>query len=71
MMLCLTRRVGEEILIGDDIRVVLVSIRGRQAAIGVEAPVGTRILRRELIRFRKEDHDAESCESKGDGSVEP
>lgn len=37
-MLALTRRPGESILIGDQIRVTLIDARGKRVKIGVEAP---------------------------------
>lgn len=49
-MLVLARKVGERILIGDDIVVTLVSVRGNKVRIGVEAPVGMRVDREEIRR---------------------
>jgi len=37
-MLVLTRKEGQEILIGSDIKVTVTSIKGRQVRIGIEAP---------------------------------
>lgn len=37
-MLVLTRRVGESIVIGDDVRVVVLDVRGDTVRIGIEAP---------------------------------
>ncbi len=37
-MLILTRKVDEVILIGDDIRIKIVEIRGKQVRLGIEAP---------------------------------
>lgn len=47
-MLVLSRRVLEEICIGDDIVISVVEIKGTQVRIGIEAPKGVRILRREI-----------------------
>ena len=47
-MLVLSRKNGEEILIGDDIRIVLVAIRGDKARIGIEAPRTTPVHRKEV-----------------------
>lgn len=46
-MLVLARRVGEEILIGDDIRIKVVSLRRGCVRIGIEAPAHVRIMRME------------------------
>jgi carbon storage regulator len=48
-MLVLTRRPGERIRIGDDIEIVVVSVRGEQVRLGLAAPRGVSIYRGELI----------------------
>lgn len=48
-MLILTRRLGETILIGDDIEVTIVEIRGNQVRGGIQAPKGVDIKREELL----------------------
>lgn len=48
-MLVLTRRIGEEIRIGNDIRVVLVHCEDGRARLAVHAPKDMQILRGELI----------------------
>lgn len=48
-MLVLSRKVNEEILIGDDIKITLVRVRGSNCvSIGVDAPKEVRVLRSEL-----------------------
>ena len=37
-MLILTRKVGESVLIGNDISITILSVRGNQVKLGVEAP---------------------------------
>lgn len=49
-MLVLNRRVGEEILIGNSIRVFVVGIRGGQVRLGFEAPRDVPIVRQEIHR---------------------
>jgi carbon storage regulator len=46
-MLILTRKVDEVILIGDDIRIKVVEIRGKQVRLGIEAPAHLAIKRLE------------------------
>jgi carbon storage regulator CsrA len=48
-MLVLSRKVNEQIIIGDQIRLTVVSIRGNQVRIGLEAPPSVSILREELV----------------------
>lgn len=49
-MLVLSRKVGEEIMIGDSIRLVVVGVRGTQVRLGLEAPRDVAIHRREIHR---------------------
>lgn len=48
-MLVLTRKVTEEIKIGDQIVVKLLGIKGQSVRIGIEAPRNVRVMRAELI----------------------
>ena len=48
-MLVLTRKVDEAILIGDDIRICVLSVDGDRVSIGVDAPRAMRIFRNELL----------------------
>ena len=47
-MLVLTRKADEQILIGDDIKITLVRVRGNSVRIGIDAPRQVRIVRGEL-----------------------
>lgn len=51
-MLVLTRRVGEEIVIGDDIRIRVNGITGNRVRIGVQAPDFVRVDRLEIHSLR-------------------
>ena len=47
-MLVLTRRLGESITIGDNIKIIVVEIDGNQVKLGIEAPREIEIYREEL-----------------------
>ncbi|MFC1614780.1 carbon storage regulator CsrA [Gemmatimonadota bacterium] len=47
-MLILTRKLGESIAIGDQIKVTLIEIQGKQVKIGVNAPKNVSIHRQEI-----------------------
>lgn len=47
-MLTLTRKIGQKILIGNGIEVVVREIRGRQVRLGITAPDGLPVFREEL-----------------------
>jgi carbon storage regulator len=49
-MLVLSRKVGEEIVIGNEIRVRVVSIQGNHIRLGLTAPQHVRIHREELLQ---------------------
>ncbi|MBI2890432.1 MAG: carbon storage regulator CsrA [Nitrospirae bacterium] len=53
-MLVLTRKVGEGITIGEEIKIVVVEIRGTQVRLGVEAPKNVIVHREEIFRKIKE-----------------
>ena len=57
-MLVLSRRVGEQILIGDDIVVTILDSRGDGVRIGIDAPRSTRVNRAEVIAAVKESNVA-------------
>lgn len=47
-MLILTRRVGEKLMIGDEISVTILGVKGNQVRIGVQAPSNVSIHREEI-----------------------
>ncbi|GJM05323.1 MAG: carbon storage regulator [marine bacterium B5-7] len=47
-MLILTRRVGESLMIGDEVNVTVLGIRGNQVRIGVNAPKDVAVHREEI-----------------------
>ncbi|MDQ0872147.1 carbon storage regulator [Paenibacillus sp. V4I3] len=48
-MLILTRKIGQSILIGENVEVFITSIEGDQVKIGIKAPNETRIFRKEVF----------------------
>jgi flagellar assembly factor FliW len=49
-VLILTRKIGESIIISDNIRVVVLEVRGRQIRLGIEAPAHIVVLRDEIAQ---------------------
>lgn len=47
-MLVLTRKMGESITIGDDIRITVIAVKGQQVKIGIAAPSDTKVYREEI-----------------------
>lgn len=64
-MLVLSRYKDEAIIINNDIRVVVVEIRGNKVRLGIEAPKEVQVLRCELIEEGQEDPRRETTKTKG------
>ncbi len=47
-MLILSRRVNEKIVIGDDVVISIVEVRGDQVKLGIEAPQSVKVFRQEV-----------------------
>ena len=57
-MLILTRRVGETLMIGEDVTVTVLGVKGNQVRIGVNAPREVAVHREEIFeRIRREHAD--------------
>jgi carbon storage regulator len=58
-MLVLTRKVGESLIIGDDIEVKIVEVNQKAVKIGIEAPKSVSVYRKEIYEaIKKENIDA-------------
>ncbi len=67
-MLILTRRVGETLMIGDDVAVTVLGVKGNQVRIGVKAPRDVSVHREEIYdRIRGDESvDGEEVEEQKD-----
>lgn len=62
-MLVLTRNVGETIVIGNEVRVKVLSIKGNQTRLGIIAPDNVSIHREEVyLRILEEGKDSDSMQ---------
>jgi carbon storage regulator len=61
-MLILTRRVGETVVIGDDVTVTVLGVKGNQVRLGVNAPREVAVHREEIFeRIKRERSDEEAA----------
>jgi carbon storage regulator len=54
-MLILTRRAGEALMIGDDITVTVLSVKGSQVRLGISAPKDVPVHREEIYKRLQQD----------------
>lgn len=64
-MLILTRRIQEAVMIGDDVTLTILSIKGNQVRIGIDAPKAVTIWREELYHRNKDINLPEFKEKNG------
>jgi carbon storage regulator len=61
-MLILTRRVGETVVIGDDITVTVLGVKGNQVRLGVDAPREVAVHREEIFERIKRERSNEEVD---------
>jgi carbon storage regulator len=57
-MLILSRKINEKIMIGDDVSVSIIEIRGDQVRLGVDAPKSVKVYRQEVFDAIKAENKA-------------
>ena len=59
-MLILTRRVGETLMVGDEVTVSVLDVKGKQVKIGIDAPKAVAVHREEIYeRIKAEEREHE------------
>ncbi|MDE4542544.1 carbon storage regulator CsrA [Thermoanaerobacterium sp. R66] len=57
-MLILTRKIGQSLIIGDDVEIKVVGIDGDNIKIGISAPKNVTVVRKELLEVKDENKKA-------------
>lgn len=63
-MLVLTRKVGEGIAIGDDVKIVVMQVKGKQVRLGIKASPTTLVHREEIYQRIQDENKEASLSSK-------
>jgi carbon storage regulator len=72
-MLILTRRIGETVIIGENITMTVLGVKGNQVRLGINAPRDVTVHREEIfLRIRREQEvPSDGAEKAGDGESAP
>jgi len=65
IMLILTRRPGEKLIIGEDVTITVMSIKGNQVRIGIDAPAEIQVHREEVYQRILKEQEATSWRRSG------
>ena len=67
-MLVLSRKVGERILLGDNIRITVVRVSGGGVRLGIEAPSDVAVVREEVAQANANGSSSLPLKAAGDGT---
>ena len=69
-MLILTRRVGETLMIGDEVTVTVLGVKGNQVRIGVNAPRDVAVHREEIYERIKREREEQASQQQGGDTLD-
>ena len=70
-MLILTRRISESIIVGDDVKITVLGVKGNQVRLGIDAPKDIAVHREEIyMRIQNEKTGGDSDSTPEPGNTE-
>lgn len=63
-MLILTRRIGEALMVGNDVAITVLGVKGNQVRLGIDAPKDVAVHREEIFQKIKEQSSKPSSDDK-------
>jgi carbon storage regulator len=70
-MLILTRRVGETVMIGDEVTITVLGVKGNQVRVGINAPKSVAVHREEIYERIKREQQGEGDKPKHEAEFAP
>ena len=70
-MLLLTRKLGENIRIGDDVKITIVEVKGNHVKLGIDAPPSVKVHREEIYERIQQENRRAAQAQQGGGAPNP
>jgi carbon storage regulator len=67
-MLLLTRKLGENIRIGDDVKITIVEVKGNHVKLGIDAPPSVKVHREEIYERIQQENRRNQAQAAADGA---